>query len=69
MWNQYDYDKSGTLDEKESYDFISVVLQMNENMLAKACNREIKQITEDQIKTTIKIVDANHDGKLSKEEL
>ena len=41
IWVQYDYGKSGVLDETESYDFLSVVLQLNENMLAKSCGREI----------------------------
>jgi len=69
VWNQYDYDHSGTLDETESYDFIKVVLQMNEDMLAKSMNRECKHVTPEEIKNTFKVMDVNKDGKLSKDEL
>lgn len=36
IWRQYDTDGCGFLNEEESYQFISMVLQLNETMLAKS---------------------------------
>jgi Ca2+-binding EF-hand superfamily protein len=46
-----------------------VVLQLHENMLAKSLNREIQEITEDQIKCAVKLADLNHSGNLTRDEL
>lgn len=53
VWRQYDYDGNGFLDEKESYDFLNIVLQLNESMLAKANNRQIREITEQEVRNNI----------------
>jgi Ca2+-binding EF-hand superfamily protein len=37
------------LDENESKDFIKIVLQMNENMLAKTLGREVREITDEVV--------------------
>ena len=34
IWTQYDYDNSGSLDKKESYDFLRTVLTHYEKSLA-----------------------------------
>jgi hypothetical protein len=49
VWTQYDYDNNGTLDEHESRDFIHIVLQMNESILAKNLGRPIREITQEMV--------------------
>lgn len=69
VWNQYDYDHKGFLNITEAYDFLSIVLQLNENMLAKSVGREAQDITEEHVRQQIKLADANKDNKLSRLEL
>jgi Ca2+-binding EF-hand superfamily protein len=69
VWVQYDYDHSGFLNEEQAHDFLFVVLQLNENMLAKSNERDSKDIQEELIKGSFDVVDANHDGKITKDEL
>jgi len=69
VWAQYDYDGNGFLDETESRDFMSVVLQMNENVLAKSMDRDPVEIDEKEVHVAIEQADDNKDGKITKEEL
>lgn len=41
----------------EAYDFLSIVLQLNENMLAKSVGREANEITEEQVRQSVRLAD------------
>lgn len=44
IWEQYDQDKCGKLNEQEATDFLSVILQFNENIRAQSVGREIEEV-------------------------
>lgn len=69
IWAQYDADGSGALDRNESFDFIKIVLEMHEKISAKKLNRDIRDITKDEVETAMELCDTNHDGMLSKDEM
>jgi hypothetical protein len=48
---------------------MGVVLQLNENMLAKTLDRPIKEIDDAEIEKNINLADTNHDNNVTKEEL
>jgi hypothetical protein len=47
------------LDTEESKDFIRVVLQMQEVMLAKYSNRPVKEVSAEQVMQVFKDADTN----------
>jgi len=46
---QYDADGSGLLDKNESFDFIKIVLEMHEKMLAHKLGRPVNDITKEEV--------------------
>ena len=69
VWDQYDRDKNGALDEHESHDFLCMVLDIHERTLAKEANRTPKEISEEEILKAVDECDKNNDGKITKDEM
>lgn len=69
IWAQYDEDNSGTLEIDEAYDFMKIVLNIHEKMVAHKLDRPVKDITDDQVNTAMKDADTNHDGIITKDEM
>ena len=42
---------------------------MHEKISAKKLNRDIRDITKDEVETAMELCDTNHDGMLSKDEM
>lgn len=69
VWNQYDYDHNGALDQDEAHDLFRVVLEMNEQMLSTLLARPAREISEEQIDIAVQECDSDHDGLISKDEM
>lgn len=69
VWVQYDYDKNGILDIRESSDFLKTVLQLHQNMIAKLKFREPRQITDEEVAVAMEECDKDHDRQITRQEL
>ena len=69
IWVQYDSDKNGYLDKEEGYDFMKIVLNVHEKMIAEKINREPKSISDEEVLQAMKDCDTDHDGKITKDEM
>lgn len=69
IWAQYDYDGSGSLDRDESFDFIKIVLEMHEQLVAKKLGRPANLITKTEVDEAMILCDTNSDGIISKKEM
>ena len=61
IWQDYDKDKSGYLDKKETLQFVKETLEMAGQSYHMMSNQKFEEL--------FKIVDASHDNKLSKKEM
>ena len=69
IWVQYDSDNNGSLDKEEGYDFMKIVLNVHEKMVAGKIGREAKEISDEEVLQAMKDCDTDKDGKISKEEM